>query len=189
MPVHSLPVGINTGSNGHKNIVRLCLRASVAKKVGPPWLFLLVFLIIWFCPFFSLAEADVKEGPKVQSNPKKSQTGKASYYCKKFHGGRTASGKIFNRHELVAAHPSYPFGTLLLVTNLENNRRVKVHVVDRGPSKSHRARGIIIDLSRGAAEKLGMVKKGRAQVKVEVLVWGKSKKIAGVIDGNAYSES
>ena len=193
------PVGINTGSNGHKKYrpsapaprmhLARGLPASVAKKVGPPWLFLLVFLIVWFCPFFSLAEADVTEGPKVQSNPKKSQTGKASYYCKKFHGGRTASGKIFNRHELVAAHPSFPFGTLLLVTNLGNNRQVKVRVVDRGPSKSHRARGIIIDLSRGAAEKLGMIKKGRVQVKIEVLVWGKSKKIAGVIDGNAYSES
>jgi rare lipoprotein A len=163
--------------------------ATVARKVGPPWLFLLVFLVIWFCPFFSLAEADVKEAPKVRSSQTKTQTGKASYYCKKFHGKKTACGQVYNRHELVAAHCSFPFGTLLLVTNLENGRQVKVRVVDRGPSKAHRAKGIIIDLSRGAAEKLHMVKKGRALVKLEVLEWGKSKKILGEADGETDSYS
>lgn len=158
-------------------------------KIFKGLLLIPTFLIFWCCPTYLFSEFGAEEVSKARSNPKKTQTGKASYYCKKFHGGRTASGRTFNRHELVAAHPSYPFGTLLLVTNLGNNRQVKVRVVDRGPSKSHRAKGIIIDLSRGAAEELGMVRKGRAQVKIEVLVWGKSKKIAGVMDGNAYSES
>ncbi len=74
---------------------------GVARKVGPPWLFLLVFLVIWFCPFFSLAEADVKEAPKVRSSQTKTQTGKASYYCKKFHG----KNKVFG-YKIVLKFPS-----------------------------------------------------------------------------------
>jgi rare lipoprotein A len=158
-------------------------------NLGVTWLLMPAILLVVLILFKIQPATALSKEQNTSPGRSQVQTGKASYYCKKFHGGRTASGKTFNRHELVAAHPSYPFGTLLLVTNLENNRRVKVHVVDRGPSKSHRARGIIIDLSRGAAEKLGMIKKGRVQVKIEVLVWGKSKKIAGVIDENAYSES
>jgi len=158
-------------------------------NLGVTWLLMPAILLVVLILFKIQPATAFSKEHNISPTRVQVQTGKASYYCKKFHGGRTASGKIFNRHELVAAHPSFPFGTLLLVTNLENNRRVKVRVVDRGPSKSHRARGIIIDISRGAAEKLGMVKKGRAQVKVEVLVWGKSKKIVGVIDGNTCSES
>jgi rare lipoprotein A len=109
----------------------------------------------------------------------KTQIGKASYYCcKRFHGGKTAFGKTYNRNHLVAAHPSYPFGTLVRVTNLENERQVDVHIIDRGPTRAQRKKGTIIDLSRAAAEKLGMIKQGRAQVRLDVVEWGKFKKIA-----------
>jgi rare lipoprotein A len=113
---------------------------------------------------------------KEQNTPKKIQKGKASYYCNKFHGGKTACGLLYYSHHSVAAHPSFPFGTIVQVTNLENNRKVNVQITDRGPSRYQQRKGVIIDLSRGAAEKLRMVKKGRALVQVEVLKWGKSHK-------------
>jgi rare lipoprotein A len=64
------------------------------------------------------------------------------------------------------------------VTNLGNNRQVEVRIIDRGPSRTQRKKGIIIDLSRAAAEKLGMIHRGKAKVKVEVVDWGKSRKLA-----------
>ena len=73
---------------------------------------------------------------------------------------------------MVAAHPSYPFGTLLRVTNLANGRAAQVRVVDRGPSPRQRADGIVIDLSRKAAEVLAFIQQGRARVRLEVLRWG-----------------
>jgi rare lipoprotein A len=99
------------------------------------------------------------------------QLGKASFYCPSFHGNRTAWGTIYNEKEPVAAHPYYPFGTVIRVTNLANNRNVEVVVIDRGPSKRHQKQGGIIDLSRGAARELGMLRQGRARVRVEVLEW------------------
>jgi rare lipoprotein A len=116
---------------------------------------------------------------KLSQTDGRIQIGKASYYCcKRFHGGKTAFGKTYNRNHLVAAHPSYPFGTLVRVTNLENERQVEVHIIDRGPTRAQRKKGTIIDLSRAAAEKLGMIKQGRAQVRLDVVEWGKFKKIA-----------
>jgi rare lipoprotein A len=73
---------------------------------------------------------------------------------------------------MVAAHPSYPFGTLVRVTNLSNGRAVIVRVVDRGPAKNAQAEGVLIDLSSGAARNLGFTTTGRTRVKLEVLRWG-----------------
>jgi peptidoglycan lytic transglycosylase len=73
---------------------------------------------------------------------------------------------------MVAAHPSYPFGTVVRVTNLTNKRQVVVRVVDRGPAKGPRSEGVLIDVSSGAAESLGFVRKGRTRVRLEVLRWG-----------------
>ena len=86
--------------------------------------------------------------------------GKASWYGKRFHGRRTASGERFNMYTLTAAHPSLPFGTLLRVRHLESGREVVVRVNDRGPY----ARGRILDLSHAAAEALGMIDAGETQV-------------------------
>jgi rare lipoprotein A len=88
--------------------------------------------------------------------------GLASYYS---HGSRTASGEKFNAGELTAAHPTLPFGTRVRVTNVNTGKSVMVRVNDRGPF----VRGRVIDVSRSAAESLGMVGRGVAKVKLDVV--------------------
>ncbi|MGH7481379.1 MAG: septal ring lytic transglycosylase RlpA family protein [Longimicrobiales bacterium] len=95
-------------------------------------------------------------------------TGSASYYANSLTGRPTASGERYDPTELVAAHRAYPFGTRLRVTNLRNDSSVEVRVIDRGPF----VRGRILDLSREAAERLGFIRRGLAEVRVEVLEWG-----------------
>jgi len=92
--------------------------------------------------------------------------GLASFYSSAFHGRRTASGIPFSSRDFVAAHPSLPFGTMLRVTNLRNGRTVDVRVVDRGPARGPRRAGVIIDLSRAAAERLGFVRSGKTPVRI-----------------------
>jgi rare lipoprotein A len=100
-------------------------------------------------------------------------TGEATFYADHFEGRRTASGIPFRQNQMVAAHRAYPFGTVLRVTNLRNDRSVNVRVVDRGPfGAKARARGTVLDLSRRAAEQLDYTGAGRTQVSVEVLEWG-----------------
>ena len=82
--------------------------------------------------------------------------GPASWYGDKFHGRRTASGERFDMHALTAAHPSLPFGTRLMVRNANNGREVTVRVNDRGPHTG----GRIIDLSRAAAQAIGLLEAG-----------------------------
>jgi len=94
------------------------------------------------------------------------QEGIASWYGPDFHGRPTASGEIFDMSQYTAAHPTLPFGTMLTVTNKQNNRRVTVRVNDRGPFVAAR----IIDLSRAAAEALDMIGTGTAPVIVESAV-------------------
>ena len=91
--------------------------------------------------------------------------GKASYYGKAHHGNKTASGERFDQNALTAAHRTLPFGTMVKVTNLDNDRSVVVRINDRGPF----ARGRIIDVSRKAAEALDMIRSGVAPVRVESL--------------------
>ncbi|MDR0719272.1 MAG: septal ring lytic transglycosylase RlpA family protein, partial [Treponema sp.] len=91
------------------------------------------------------------------------QQGIASWYGSEFDGRPTASGEIFDSSKFTAAHPSLPFGTILTVTNTQNNRQVTVRVNDRGPFVAAR----IIDLSRAAAETLDMLVTGTAPVSVE----------------------
>jgi rare lipoprotein A len=83
-----------------------------------------------------------------------------------------ANGEPFDMNAMVAAHPAYPFGTLVRVTNLKNGRSVQVRIVDRGPAPGPRASGVIIDLSRHAAQALGLINAGHARVRVDVLRWG-----------------
>lgn len=93
------------------------------------------------------------------------QNGTASYYGRKFHRKKTASGEIFNMKEFTAAHKHLPFGTMLKVENLDNGYEVIVKVNDRLPQNSRR----IIDLSRTAADQIDMVRNGLVQVKLHVL--------------------
>jgi rare lipoprotein A len=97
------------------------------------------------------------------------QEGLASYYAKILDGKTTASGVPFDNESLVAAHPTYPFGTLVRVTNLRNSQSVTVRIIDRGPVRAVRAKGVIIDLSRAAADALGFLTAGRTRVRVEVV--------------------
>ena len=92
-------------------------------------------------------------------------SGAASYYGKRFHGRRTANGERFNMNAMTAAHKSLPFGTKVRVTNRRNGKSVVVRINDRGPYHG----GRIIDLSRAAAARIGMLKTGTASVKLDVL--------------------
>lgn len=103
----------------------------------------------------------------------RSQVGLASFYGREFHGRRTASGQRFDMRAPVAAHPDYPFGTRVRVTNLSNQRQVVVTIIDRGPSRAVQSDGVIIDVSYGAAETLAFVREGRQRVRVEVISWGR----------------
>ena len=89
----------------------------------------------------------------------------ASYYGEAFQGRPTSSGEIFDMYAMTAAHKTLPFGTMLEVTNLENGNSVVVRVNDRGPFVADRE----IDLSQGAAEKLGMITAGVARVSISIL--------------------
>ncbi|WP_093413391.1 MULTISPECIES: septal ring lytic transglycosylase RlpA family protein [unclassified Pseudomonas] len=93
------------------------------------------------------------------------ESGTASYYGAKHHGKRTASGEPFDQHALTAAHRKLPFGTRVKVTNLNNDKTVIVRINDRGPF----TRGRLIDLSRAAADQLGMLRSGTARVRVQAL--------------------
>ena len=94
-----------------------------------------------------------------------SQQGKACFYARMHHGQRTASGERHDQNALVAAHRSLPFGTRVQVTNLANGRKVTVRINDRGPFR----RGRIIDLSRAAAQQLGMIERGVVAVRIETV--------------------
>ncbi len=119
-------------------------------------------MIKFFCNIFILCavSSNLAIAQLVEQNE-----GKASYYGIKFHGKTTANGEIFNMNELTAAHPNLPFNTLVRVTNKQNNKSVIVRINDRGPFAKNR----IIDLSKAAAEKLGMVHRRTATVVLEIL--------------------
>jgi rare lipoprotein A len=93
------------------------------------------------------------------------RVGKASWYGKRYHGRTTASGVPFDMHAMTAAHRTLPFGTRVRVTNLTNRRSVVLTINDRGPYAGRR----IIDVSRRAAEVLGMVQAGVVQVRVNTV--------------------
>ena len=92
-------------------------------------------------------------------------SGTASYYGKQFHGRRTANGETFNMNAMTAASKTLPFGTKVRVTNRNNGKSVVVRINDRGPYVGRR----ILDLSRGAATRIGMIGSGTAHVRIDVL--------------------
>jgi rare lipoprotein A len=106
----------------------------------------------------------IKNHPRVQ-------VGIASYYGSKFHKKRTANGEIFNMYKISAAHKTYPLGTKVKVTNLENGKSIKLFINDRGPFAKSR----ILDLSYKAARKLDFVNQGTTKVRIEVIRLGDNK--------------
>lgn len=93
------------------------------------------------------------------------EEGVASYYADKFHGRSTSSGERFNMNDRTCAHRWLPFGTMLRVTNLKNEKSVVVRVNDRGPWKH----GRLLDVSKAAAIDLDMIREGTAKVRIEVV--------------------
>ncbi len=100
----------------------------------------------------------------VSADGKKIEKGKASYYADKFEGRKTASGEVYKHHLKTAAHKTLPFGTLVKVTNLKNNKCVVVRINDRGPFSKVR----IIDLSKSAMKALDGIRDGVIDVEIEV---------------------
>lgn len=92
-------------------------------------------------------------------------SGVASWYGSKFHGRTTANGEKYDMNSLTAAHKTLPFGTKVKVTNTRNGKSVVVRINDRGPYAGKR----VIDLSRSAAQAVGMVNSGTAQVKLDIM--------------------
>ncbi len=111
----------------------------------------------------SLAQAKTSESAKGRV-----LRGVASWYGGVFNGRPTASGEQFDMYAMTACHPTLPFGSLVRVVDLDNRRSVVVRITDRG----HLYEGRVLDLSYGAARRLGMVKPGLASVKLEVLSLG-----------------
>jgi rare lipoprotein A len=114
---------------------------------------------------------DTERGGRVALAPEgktlkaKTLYGTASYYADKFNGRQTATGHIYSHDKYTAACNKLPLGTWIRVTNLRNNYAVIVQINDRLHPKNPR----IVDLSKIAATKLGYIKRGLTQVKVEVL--------------------
>lgn len=97
-----------------------------------------------------------------------SQTGRASWYGPGFHGKKTSNGERFDMNMMTAAHPTLPIPSYARVTNLSNGKTVVVRINDRGPFHGNR----VIDLSKAAANKLGFLSKGTAEVRIEPLKAG-----------------
>ncbi len=97
--------------------------------------------------------------------PGSTEVGIASWYGRPYHGRRAANGEIYDMEKLTAAHRTLPFDTWVEVRNLQNDRTVRVRIIDRGPF----VEGRIIDLSRAAAREIAMLGPGTARVRLEVV--------------------
>jgi rare lipoprotein A len=107
----------------------------------------------------------VKRG--ANGDPVVEQLGEASYYGHGFHGRKTASGTRFDQNALTAAHPTLPLGSRALVTNITNGQSVWVTITDRGPY----VHGRDIDLSKGAAQRIGVTRRnGTAPVQIDAVI-------------------
>ena len=124
-----------------------------------------VFMALIAAWLLSLGCASTRVTPR---NEGWTQVGLASWYGESFQGRRTASGEPFDYRKLTAAHRTLPFGTYVEVVRLDDDRRVVVRINDRGPF----VRGRIIDLSKAAAEKIGMIRAGVVKVRIRVIANG-----------------
>ncbi len=97
------------------------------------------------------------------------EKGMASWYGNEYHGRTTASGEVFDQYAMTAAHKKLPFGTIVRVKNKRNGKEVTVRINDRGPFK----RGRVIDLSRGAADKIEMIRDGVVPVELDIVRKGR----------------
>lgn len=126
-------------------------------------IFLFLSLIVIFSSCTSLFGKKQDTSSTSAKAGEYSETGIASYYGDKYEGRPTASGEKFKQKLLTAAHRTLPFGTMVTVTNLKNNKKIRVRINDRGPFKE----GRIIDVTRKGAEMLDFVRDGLTEVKIE----------------------
>ena len=138
---------------------------------------MLVGMMVGFCMFsmaspphiFSAQEKGATK-PPASVPVGKQESGTAIFYSDKLIGRPLASGEKYDKDALTGAHRTLPFGTMVEVTNLKNNKSVVVRINDRGP---HGSKTEIIDLSGRAAQELDMIKDGRAKVNLKVVEAGK----------------
>ena len=123
--------------------------------------FLIILVLLVFATGTQAVFADTGDIPMLFY-------GEASWYGDQFHGKQTASGEVYDMHMLSAAHRTLPFGTLLRITNLENDKSVTVRVNDRGPFVGDR----VLDLSKAAASLLEFQDKGVAKIEARVVLIG-----------------
>ncbi|MCF6401876.1 septal ring lytic transglycosylase RlpA family protein [Chitinophaga filiformis] len=110
-------------------------------------------LVVMICSLFCFSSCS----RKITEN------GKASYYADKFEGRKTASGETYRQNGLTAAHRTLPFGTKVKVLNISNGKSVTVRINDRGPF----SQGRVIDLSKKAAKRIGIITTGVAVVEIK----------------------
>jgi len=127
------------------------------------------FLVVAFCALLALAGCGRKR-PHVPAPPPappvgSTERGIASWYGHPYHGRPAADGEIYDMEQLVAAHRTLPFQTMVRVRNLANGRTVDVRIIDRGPFVGNR----IIDLSHAAARRIEMIGAGTARVELTIL--------------------
>jgi len=116
-------------------------------------------------------KAPSRPAPKkgnMRVRPGMVEAGVASFYGPDFHGKTTANGEVYDMYGRTAAHKTLPLNTIIRVTNLANSRNIIVRINDRGPF----VKGRILDLSYGAALKLGFVAKGTTRVRIEIIEVG-----------------
>ena len=150
----------------------------------PKLFFLLCILVFSFCSLAEGAKPPATQRPYIINNKRYypipssdgfRETGRASWYGKDFHGRLTSNGETYNMYAMTAAHKTLPMNTMLLVKNIENDKRLVVRVNDRGPFVS----GRVIDLSYKAAHQLGVVSNGTAKVQLVALAEGTVNKKGG----------
>jgi rare lipoprotein A len=117
---------------------------------------------LWTGCASSRATRDSGESDRASGNRGYLEEGLASFYGPGLNGQPTASGEKLDPRKLTAAHRTLPFGTCLKVVNMENGRSVEVRVNDRGPH----VKGRVVDVSQAGAERLDLVKKGLARVRL-----------------------
>lgn len=126
-------------------------------------IFLFLFLVVFFSSCSSLFGKKKDNSDSFAKAGEHSETGIASYYGDKYEGKPTASGEKFRQKLLTAAHRTLPFGTMVTITNLKNDKKIRVRINDRGPFKA----GRVIDVTRKGAELLDFVRDGLVEVKIE----------------------
>lgn len=119
----------------------------------------LLLRVAFFLPATACGGDVVRAEPGVHST----QEGEATWYGELHQGKRTASGERFDLNKLTAAHRTLPFGTKVRVVHLRTGKSVVVRINDR------KGKGALIDLSKAAANRIGLVREGRATVRLEIL--------------------